>query len=1335
MKMNIRNKFLIWFMSISLVPIFLVAVIAMAINKKTLTDRAFSQLENVREVKAQQIKSYMEGRKTDLGILMDTVDSLRQAAFNKLRTVQENKKAQIITLFHKIAKDLEVLSKSVVVTRALKDFQSVLDSQGAFDTLLYNFFETEKYGDTLAKFKDIYGYYDLLLVTTEGDVVYSSTRSTELGQNLVTGTLSPSRMGDCFKQGVTQFTFCDFHPDASGRYFALFATPIKDKGNTTLGTIILKITPDAVNEIMLRHQGMGDTGETYLSAIVNKETRLRSRRLLTESNIGDRVHDSLPKKNIFTNVKPIIRVGLSGESEIAIYEPIPVFGTTYILSTRMDLREVIDPRRQDQAMDFFSKYVQAYGYANLYLISAQGQVFYSVIDDRQHPGNLKDRPKSGLTKLFRKIMVEKTVGFVDFSKSQTDEIPYAYLGAPLMYQGRVDMIAVLKLPPDGFNTIMQVKKGLGKTTDIYLVGRDHLLRSDSFLIPDTHTVIHSFSNPETIRVETLPVQKALNGETGKTFALDYRNIEVLSAYAPLNIMGTPWAVIAEIDKDEALSSLTLFMLLVSLAAIITAGVIFIFSFYAAKRLSAPVLALKSAAEQVKNKTYDIHVNVNTSDELQLLAEAFNDMTRTVKIRSDALEQKIKLLETAQADVRKSEERFRALVESTSDWIWEVDPNAYYTYASPRVTTMLGYHPDEVVGKTPFDLMADSEKERIADTFYKTVAAQKPFSNLENVNIHKEGHPVTLETSGIPFFDENGDLLGYRGIDRDISMRKKNEEALLLTESVFTNSIEGIAITDRDGIIQRVNQAFCDITGYTRKEAIGKNPRILKSDRHDMRFYKTMWEDLLNTGQWSGEIWNRRKDGSAYPEWLSISSIRNEAGEITNFVSLFHDISEKKLKEEQLQFLAFHDPLTKLPNRKLLYDRAAVSLKNAKRLNRKMALLYMDMDNFKHINDSYGHPFGDEFLIRVKERISTICRESDTFARYGGDEFVIVLNNINSNQEVIDFSNRIIDLFKTPVTIMKEEVFTSVSIGLAIFPDDGNDLVTLEKNADMALYEAKRDGKRRSFHFKPTLKDKMLRKISLENGLRQAIQEFDTFNVVYQPKVDTKGEAHIHSVEALLRWQLDGQGISPAEFIPIAEETNLIIPIGEWLMLKAIQDIKAIHDAGYPKISLSVNLSAKQFNDENLFSTIDRILNTTHFPPDKLCFEITESIPMENTGRVLKIMKKMAAKGIQLSMDDFGTGYSSLGVLNDFPLNELKIDRSFVMDIPENQNHAAICKTIIRMADALKVNVVAEGVETLEQLEFLKNNRCYLIQGYYFYKPMDFSSFRTVLEETPIDLKT
>jgi diguanylate cyclase (GGDEF)-like protein/PAS domain S-box-containing protein len=566
-----------------------------------------------------------------------------------------------------------------------------------------------------------------------------------------------------------------------------------------------------------------------------------------------------------------------------------------------------------------------------------------------------------------------------------------------------------------------------------------------------------------------------------------------------------------------------------------------------------------------------------------------------------------------------------------------------------------------------------------------------------------------------------------GVVKDISMRKRAEKQLLLTDNVFTNTIEGIIITDEKGIIHKVNTAFSRITGFPEKDALGKTPSILKSDHQDKAFYREMWKDLIEKGQWSGEIWNRKKDGGLYPIWLSITAIRDRFGTVSNYVGLFHDITEKKSQEEKLKHLAFHDPLTRLPNRKLFYDRISVAIQSAMRNQCKMALLYIDIDNFKNINDSFGHPFGDEFLCGVKDRILGICRESDTFARYGGDEFVIVLNQISTSSEAVSFADRVVDLFSTPLRVMEEEVYSSLSIGLAMYPDNGRDVVTLEKNADMALYKAKKEGKQRAFLFKSRLKEKMERNALLENELRRSLEDFSTFDIRYQPKIDISTQ-QIYGVEALIRWSPPGINTHPGEFIPLAEKTQMIILLGRWLMEKAMIDIKGLHDKGFDHLRLSINLSFKQFCDTSLFPQIEDILARTGFDRSKLCFEITESTPMKDVEGAVAIMEGFNARGISLSMDDFGTGYSSLAHLKRFPLKEMKIDKTFVRDLPEDPNDAAICQTIIQMARTMNLDVVAEGVETEEQLAFFKKYHCPFIQGFFFFKPMPIQELAMVMAQ-------
>jgi diguanylate cyclase (GGDEF)-like protein/PAS domain S-box-containing protein len=703
-----------------------------------------------------------------------------------------------------------------------------------------------------------------------------------------------------------------------------------------------------------------------------------------------------------------------------------------------------------------------------------------------------------------------------------------------------------------------------------------------------------------------------------------------------------------------------------------------------------------------------------------LRDSNNKVSNIVITHEDVTERQ-RVLE----ELKFSEERFRSLVETTSDFIWEVNAKGIYTYVSPQVFNILGYTPSELLGKTPFDFLLEKEKEEIQKKFNLAISKGLNITNLENINLHKNKKHIVLETSGVPFKNSKGQIAGYRGIDRDITNRKIYEEQLLLTESVFKNSIEGIAVTDAEGLIKKVNSSFTSITGYSSEEVIGENPRILKSDRHDNSFYEKMWKELINQGYWNGEIWNRKKDGSAYPEWLSISAIHDEEGNTTHYISVFHDITEKKMNEEKMQFLAFHDPLTRLPNRRLLYDRLNIAIETAKRTTKLTALFYLDIDNFKDINDTHGHPFGDELLCKVKDLISSICRKSDTFARYGGDEFVIVLSSIDSTMEAVEFSERLIHLFKEPINVLKESIYTTISVGVTIYPLDGEDIVTLEKNADLALYKAKRAGKNQAYHYQDELKEVILTKTAIQNGLRKSIETFDSFSLAYQPKVDARTNK-IYGVEALLRWELEGERISPDQFIPIAEETDLIIPIGRWVIKKTISDIIQLHNMGHDSIILSINLSFRQFVDEHMFDIIDEALKETGFDKTKLMFEITESTSVNDVDYSVKIMKEFDARGFALSIDDFGTGYSSLSYLKKFALSELKIDKSFIQDIPQDQNDIAICKTIINMAKSLNFSVVAEGVETQEQLDFLLENGCYIIQGYLFYKPLDFESLKKTI---------
>lgn len=561
--------------------------------------------------------------------------------------------------------------------------------------------------------------------------------------------------------------------------------------------------------------------------------------------------------------------------------------------------------------------------------------------------------------------------------------------------------------------------------------------------------------------------------------------------------------------------------------------------------------------------------------------------------------------------------------------------------------------------------------------------------------------------------KNSNLL----LKNEIKERIEYEKQMLLSASVFENTIEAIMITDTNGIILRVNKAFTRITGFSPDEIIGQNPRIFKSGRHDKQFYDQIWHSVEKTGTWEGEIWNRRKDGQTYPEWLSINAITDDDKKTFYYVALFHDISDIKKNEELLKYQANYDPLTGLPNRQLFNDRLRIAINHCTRESLPMCLFLCDLDDFKNINDSQGHYAGDILLKKAAKRLLNCCRNDDTVARLGGDEFAIICPFIRVDEAApASLAGRILEAFTQPFMLDGQETFVQVSIGITRYPDDGNDIEALIKNADVAMYRSKRKGKHQYSFYTPELNKRVLRRISLSNDLRGALTQKE-FSVFFQPKADI-ATGLISGMEALMRWNRQGTEIvSPAEFIPLAEDTGAIYPLGEWILEKACRQILKFSQIYGKELSIAVNLSVKQFSQADMTEKIKEILKITGLPPHLLTIEITENIVINNIDQTVKILKELNTLGIQISIDDFGTGYSSLSYLKKMPLTELKVDKSFVDDTPNNPESCAIVKTVLSLAKNLKLKTVAEGVENRYQLNFLKQIGCNQIQGYIYCKPL------------------
>jgi diguanylate cyclase (GGDEF)-like protein/PAS domain S-box-containing protein len=546
--------------------------------------------------------------------------------------------------------------------------------------------------------------------------------------------------------------------------------------------------------------------------------------------------------------------------------------------------------------------------------------------------------------------------------------------------------------------------------------------------------------------------------------------------------------------------------------------------------------------------------------------------------------------------------------------------------------------------------------------------------------------------------------------RDITERRRAEKELRLAAEVFDTAGEGIFVTDPDGTILDVNTAYCEITGYQREEVIGQNPRMMKSNRHDRSFYTSMWGSIRNQGFWQGEVWDRRKSGEIYPKWLTINTVHGDSGGISHYVASFSDITEVKAKQERIEYLAHYDALTDLPNRTLFHERLTRSIATSRRLGRPLALLFIDLDRFKEINDTMGHPAGDELLRHVAVRLGGLTRESDTVCRLGGDEFTVILPHLTGSDDAARVARKILAACREPFDLMGRTVYISATIGITLCPEDSAEADTLIRNADTAMYHAKGAGRDRLQFFSSEMNESAQRRLELEMHLRRAL-ESDEFHLAYQPKLDIQRRSYAGS-EALIRWTSKDMGpISPGDFIPLAEETNLIIPLGEWVINEACRQIAEqplLRERGLP---VSINIAPVQFEQAGFVENLLAIMQSHDVGPELLEIEITESAVSGVAERSFQALAALRDHGIRVLIDDFGTGYSSLARLKDLPLDILKIDQSFVREIPQDQSANAVATSIIQLAHNLNMRVIAEGVETNEQLEFMREQQCDEIQGY------------------------
>ena len=688
-------------------------------------------------------------------------------------------------------------------------------------------------------------------------------------------------------------------------------------------------------------------------------------------------------------------------------------------------------------------------------------------------------------------------------------------------------------------------------------------------------------------------------------------------------------------------------------------------------------------------------------------------------------------------LRESRTQMETLLNTLPDPVWMKDLEGRFMTCNQAMASLLGAPVTQIIGKTDHDFMSPQLAEFFRQKDREAIAAGSSRVNEEWLPHAESGETILLETIKTPVPDPDGKPIGVLGIGRDMTDRKQVENELLLMSRVFFNSGEAILITDADARILAVNREFTKLTGYSQEEVLGRNPNMLSAGTTDPEVYRDMWATLATCDHWQGELWDRRKSGEPYPKRLSISVVRDADGRIIHYIGAFEDITDRKAAEDKIRHLAHHDALTGLPNRFSLHERIEQVMAFARRSNDSMALMLIDLDRFKAINDTLGHGVGDQLLIQVARRLERAVRGSDIVARLGGDEFVVVLTGIEDTKAVAEVAAKIVRQLATPYDVGGQALHTSPSVGICFYPRDADETDGLIKNADIAMYHAKAMGRGNYQFYTEQMRAEVSQRVSAERELEDALL-LQQFVLHYQPQIESSS-GQVVGMEALVRWQHPTRGlVPPMDFIELAEETRLIIPLGQWVLHEACQQLKVWHEAGLKHLHIAVNLSPLQFQDQNLPDLVRSALDSAGLPPACLHLEITESMAMHNPEENVRMMQTLNRIGVKLALDDFGTGYSSLAYLKLFPIHVLKIDRSFVKDIESDENDAAICEMTMLLARKLGLHAVAEGVETPAQLEFLRNIGCQWIQGHLFSQPLPAEragAFTTAIRRLPADAES
>ncbi|WP_448111625.1 sensor domain-containing protein [Pseudomonas lini] len=720
-------------------------------------------------------------------------------------------------------------------------------------------------------------------------------------------------------------------------------------------------------------------------------------------------------------------------------------------------------------------------------------------------------------------------------------------------------------------------------------------------------------------------------------------------------------------------------------------------------------------------------------EQALARDKHDQVTRIIGVAKDITEQ----IEASES-LRDSEQRYRMLAESISDVIFSTDSKLALNYVSPSVLAVLGFDADWIFQNGWQSTIANPQQltgiYTLMDRVSKALDKPEQLALLRGQVqtqlflfdcLRADGRKIPIELRLVLVWDEQGAFEGVLGVGRDISQQRRAEKDLRMAATVFEHSTSAILITDPAGYIVQANEAFSRVSGYAVAQVLDQLPNMLTVDEQQEAHLRYVLKQLHQHSTWEGEVWLKRRNGEHYPAWVGITAVLDDEGDLASYVCFFSDISERKASEQRIHRLAYYDALTHLPNRTLFQDRLHTALQSAERQKSWVVLMFLDLDRFKPINDSLGHAAGDRMLKEMATRLLGCVDDDDTVARMGGDEFTLLLQP-RVNREIalnraIHVAEQILASLVKPFVLEGREFFVTASIGIALSPQDGSELSQLMKNADTAMYHAKERGKNNFQFYQADMNASALERLELESDLRHALEQ-NEFVLYYQPQFSGDGK-RLTGAEALLRWRHPRRGlVPPGDFIPVLEELGLVVDVGDWVIGEACRQLKTWHQAKVRVPKVSVNISARQFSDGQLGTRIATILKETGLSPACLELELTESILMREVSEAMQILAGLKNLGLSIAVDDFGTGYSSLNYLKQFPIDVLKIDRTFVDGLPSGEQDAQIARAIIAMAHSLNLAVIAEGVETHEQLDFLREHGCDEVQGYLFGRPMPASRF-------------